>query len=186
MSSSPPLALRVRKGIQRALIDQELPGFNYPESGDGLLDDDGLPIVQAGVKPVAGLIVRRKHPDVSKLTSPVIVISPARSTYARSAAGMAQRNINTLVSFFWRSDNTDTNEKAETHNPETQELIVETVKAMFHLNPQMPISLVAHAPEVEECRVLESDQFIPAAYRNQVDVHRVVISCQTCSVAGVP
>jgi hypothetical protein len=183
--SSEPLVLRTIKAIQGSLIAAELPGFNYPGPEDGPVDNEGLPMVVAGVPTVPGLIIWRRNPDTTDLKSPSIVLSPSRSTYVRSPAGMVSRVINVLVTIFYRSDNTDTAEKAETHDPTTQFLVAETIAAMFHLNPQMPTELTARVPEAEECRVVPAENFIPAAYRNQTDVHRMVIGVQTCQLAGV-
>jgi hypothetical protein len=158
----------------------DLPGFPQPSPSDGPLDtDDDSPTL------VAGQIVRRRNPDAKGCKSPAIVLSRGRSTHGRSPAGLRVRILNTIVTYYWRTDNDTTPEALETHTQDSQEKAIELVSAAFHLPKVMPALLIGMAPEVQECRVVPAETFLTGAYRFDTDVHRLVIATEVCQLAGV-
>lgn len=167
------ITLKVRQGIQRAIRALELPGFSTE-----LFETE-----PADIPP--GAILRRINPTAEGCKSPAIILSPTRNARGRSPAGLRTRIVNVIATFYWKPTNTSMAEAAENHHAATQEYCVERVAALFDLPSEMPTMLTALVPEVEECRIVQPDNFIPAAYRNDVDVHRMVIAVEVCQLAGV-
>jgi hypothetical protein len=125
-------------------------------------------------------IVTRKTPLAKGLKSPCIVVSPGpRATYLPAPAGLRYVRVPVVVSIYFAQDGSGD------VDADDQDNVVDSIEAKFQLPPTMPAALVAAVPEAHEVRVQGAEQFLPGAFRYNVDAHRIAIVVDACMTAGV-